>query len=470
MKLYNSLTKQKEDFAPITPGKASLYHCGPTVYDYVHIGNLRSFMLGDFLRRTLELNGLEVNQVMNITDVGHLVSDGDEGDDKMTKALKREGKEITVANMLKAATTYMDAFILDLDLLNIRTPHHIPRASDHIEGNIEMISTLETKGFVYTTSDGVYFDTAQMSDYGVLGGVNKGKSQDTESRTGRNEEKRQQADFALWKFDNKQGWDSPWGQGFPGWHIECSTMSRVFLGDHFDIHTGGLDNLPIHHNNEIAQSTCALETPFVNYWLHGAMLNFGGAKLSKSTGGNITLRTLKEKGFDPLAYRYMCLQTHYHSPMNFTWELLETAQKNLNKITKDLTRFHEEAGVNEGSVNGDFLVLFQEKVSDDLNFPQALAVFHTVLKSDLSAADKIATLCKFDEALGLNLVESVKGIIASKESDSKVPQEVTDLLTQRKDARQEKSWEQADALRDQIIALGYKVLDIDGEQKIEKAS
>jgi len=464
MKLYNSLTKTKEDFTPIVAGKAKLYHCGPTVYDYVHIGNLRSFILGDFLRRTLELHNLEVEQVMNITDIGHLVSDGDEGDDKMTKALKREGKEITVENMLEAATTYMNAFISDLDLLNIKKPHHIPRASDHIEGNIEMIQKLEEKGYAYTTSDGVYFDTAKMSEYGALGGVNKGDSQDAESRTGVNEEKRQQADFALWKFDDKQGWDSPWGQGFPGWHIECSTMSRAFLGDHFDIHTGGLDNLPIHHNNEIAQSTCALETPFVNYWLHGAMLNFGGEKLSKSTGGNITLRTLKEKGFEPLAYRYMCLQAHYHSPMNFTWDLLETAQKNLNKIRRDILILKkiEQAEGFTGKVDDDFLREFKDKISDDINLPQALAVFHGVMKSDLEPGSKLATIYEFDRVLGLDL-ENIM------EKDEIIfPQNIQDLLDQRENARESKDWKQSDVLRDEILTLGYSVSDLGGKQNVER--
>ncbi len=303
-----------------------------------------------------------------------------------------------------------------------------------------------------------------MSEYGALGGVNKGDSQDAESRTGVNEEKRQQADFALWKFDDKQGWDSPWGQGFPGWHIECSTMSRAFLGDHFDIHTGGLDNLPIHHNNEIAQSTCALETPFVNYWLHGAMLNFGGEKLSKSTGGNITLRTLKEKGFEPLAYRYMCLQAHYHSPMNFTWDLLETAQKNLNKIRRDILILKkiEQAEGFTGKVDDDFLREFKDKISDDINLPQALAVFHGVMKSDLEPGSKLATIYEFDRVLGLDL-ENIM------EKDEIIfPQNIQDLLDQRENARESKDWKQSDVLRDEILTLGYSVSDLGGKQNVER--
>jgi cysteinyl-tRNA synthetase len=458
IKIYNSLSKIKEEFIPREPGKVSMYHCGPTVYDYVHIGNLRSFMLGDFIRRTFEYTGYKVTQVMNITDIGHLVSDGDEGDDKMTKALKREGKDITVENMLSAANFYADAFKEDLKALNLLTPQHIPRASEHIEGNIEIIQKLEEKGFTYTTSDGVYFDISKMSNYGALGGINLENEQ--ESRLQENQEKRQQADFALWKFDEKQGWDSPWGQGFPGWHIECSAMSRAFLGDHFDIHTGGLDNLPIHHNNEIAQSTCATGTPFVNYWLHGAMLNFGGAKLSKSTGGNITLKNLADKNINPLAYRYMALQTHYHSPMNFTWEVLESAQTGLERIYREILTLRNTV-VKPGVVDPVFQQEFIAKVTDDINIPQALAVFHTMMNADLPNEVKLATAYDFDKVFGLRFEEH-------QEEELFLEQEILDLLEKRKIAREERDFITSDFIRDQFISMGYKVSDIKGEQKISK--
>ncbi len=458
MKIYNSLTRKKETFIPIEKGKVSLYHCGPTVYDYVHIGNLRSFMLGDFLRRTFEYLEYEVKQVMNITDVGHLVSDGDEGDDKMTKALKRKGKEITVENMLSAATQYADAFKNDLRALNVRTPHQIPRASEHIDGNIEMIKKLEKKGYVYQTTDGVYFDTAKMPEYGLLGGVNV---DDGETRTGINTEKRQQADFALWKFDEKQGWDSPWGQGFPGWHIECSTMSQAFLGDHFDIHTGGLDNLPIHHNNEIAQSVCATGGDFVNYWMHGAMLNFGGAKLSKSTGGNITLKTLGEKEIDPLVYRYLTLQTHYHSPMNFTWEILSSAEQGLKKIYRDIFSLREESEGEIGMVHETYQKEFKSKIEEDVNLPQALAVFHSMMKDDLQAADMLATAYNFDQVLGLGLQEVEEDVI-------EVPEDIQVLLGERKKFRDTKDWDNADKIRDTLLEQGYRILDVGEDQKIER--
>jgi cysteinyl-tRNA synthetase len=459
MKLYNSLTKQKEEFKPIKEGEVGMYHCGPTVYDFVHIGNLRSFMLADFLRRTFEFNNYKVTQVMNITDVGHLVSDGDEGDDKMTKALKREGMDVNLHNMLSVAVKYADAFKEDLLALNILTPHHFPKASDHITENIDIIKKLEEKGYTYTTSDGVYFDTQKMPDYGKLGGLNT--DEDAESRLAANSEKKRPADFALWKFDENEGWGSPWGQGFPGWHIECSAMSAKYLGDQFDIHSGGSDLKSVHHNNEIAQSECSSGcSPFVNYWVHGEMLNFGGAKLSKSTGGNISLKSLEEHNCEPLAYRYLALQTHYRSPMNFTWEVLKSAQTSLNRIRKQIIELKKQAS-KEGEVREDFETLFKEKVNDDINLPQALAVLHELLKEDIDAGDKLATIYSFDEVLGLDLENY-------QEEELKVPEDIQQLLDQRQQARDEEDWEQSDALRDTIAEQGYLVSDVDGKQKIEK--
>lgn len=458
MKIYNSLTKQKEEFKPLQPEAVGMYHCGPTVYDHVHIGNLRSFMMGDFIRRVFEFNNFAVTQVMNITDVGHLVSDGDDGDDKMTKALKREGKDITLENMITIADIYATSFKADLSALNMLTPHYFPKASDHITEDIDIISKLETKGFTYNTSDGVYFDTSKMSDYGKLGGLNP--QDDGESRIDENAEKRQPADFALWKFDTHQGWDSPWGQGFPGWHIECSGMAGKYLGDQFDIHTGGADLRSVHHNNEIAQSECASGcSPFVSYWMHGEMLNFGGAKLSKSTGGNISLKTLQEKGFSPLDYRYLALQTHYRSPMNFTWEVLEAAQNGLEKVYRDIAAL-DRTSQDVGVVNEKFNKLFTEKINDDINIPQALAVFHTMMKSSLSPENKRATAYHFDTVLGLGLADH-------RSPEITINEDVQTILKQRKDARDNKDFETSDALRDQLADMGYKVSDINGEQKIE---
>lgn len=455
--LYNSLSKEKERFTPIYPGKIGLYSCGPTVYDYVHIGNLRSFMLSDFVRRAMEYQGYEVLQVMNITDVGHLVSDGDHGDDKMTKALHREGKEITLKNMLEVADFYAERFKEDLLKLNILTPQHLPKASDHILEDIEIIKNLEEKGFAYTTSDGVYFDTSKMSDYGKLGGVQTNDS--GESRIDVVTEKRNNADFALWKLDTVNGWESPWGQGFPGWHIECSGMSMKYLGEQFDIHTGGSDLRTIHHNNEIAQSECSTGfTPFVKYWMHGEMLNFGGEKLSKSTGGNITLQTLAEKGFSPMAYRYLALQTHYRSPMNFTWDILEAAKNGLDNIHRDIISLRASAGPDEApdeAFQKDFLA----KIEDDINLPQALAVFHAVFKSDLSPAKKLATIYDFDRVFGLGLEKYEPAAVV-------VSDEVQKLLDQRQQAREAKDWNLSDTLRDEIAELGFEVLDTPSGQDV----
>lgn len=457
MYIFNSLSKQKEEFIPMNPGKVGLYSCGPTVYDYVHVGNLRSFMLSDFVRRAMEYQGYEVLQVMNITDVGHLVSDGDHGDDKMTKALRREGKEITLENMLEIADFYAERFKEDLLKLNVLTPQHLPKASEHILEDIEIIKNLEAKGFAYTTSDGVYFDTAKMADYGKLGGVQTNDA--GESRIDVVSEKRNNADFALWKLDKVNGWQSPWGQGFPGWHIECSGMSMKYLGEQFDIHTGGSDLRTIHHNNEIAQSECSTGcAPFVKYWMHGEMLNFGGEKLSKSTGGNITLQTLAEKGFSPMAYRYLALQTHYRSPMNFTWGILEAAKNGLENLYRDIVSLRasfESEETPDETFQRDFLA----KIEDDINLPQALAVFHAIFKSDLSSAKKLATIYDCDRVLGLGLKKYEPATIT-------ISEDVQNLLDQRQQAREEKDWSLSDTLRDEIAELGFEVFDTPDGQEI----
>lgn len=459
MKIYNSLSKEKEDFTPIKTTEVSMYHCGPTVYDHVHIGNLRSFLLGDFVRRSFEYLGYQTKQVMNITDVGHLVSDGDEGNDKMTKALKKHDKEITLENMLEIADVYKQSFEKDLEKLNILIPHYLPKASDHIPEDIEIIKKLEEKDYTYKTSDGVYFDTSKMADYGKLGGLNL--EGDTENRIQTNEEKRNNADFALWKFDDKNGWGSPWGQGFPGWHIECSGMSMKYLGAQFDIHTGGSDLRSVHHNNEIAQSECATgNAPFVQYWMHGEMLNFGGAKLSKSTGGNITLKTLEEKNIKPLAYRYLALQTHYRSQMNFTWEILESAENGYKRILREIVDLRKEAN-NKGKINRNFKATFTEKIKDDINLPQALSIFHEVLKSSLSPEDKLATLYDFDQVLGLELE-------TYEQEKIDIPNNIQKLLIQRKQARLEKNWDESDRIRDLILEKGFKVKDNGIEQILER--
>lgn len=457
MKLYNSLTNQKEVFTPLQAGKVSMYHCGPTVYDYVHIGNLRSFLLADFIRRSFEYQGYIVNQVMNITDIGHLVSDGDEGDDKMTKALKREGKDISLVNMLVLADFYAQTFKKDLMELNIESPHHFPKASDHIAENIELIQKLEEKGYTYMTSDGVYFDTAQMQDYGKLGGINH---HNTENRIAKNTEKKQSADFALWKFDTTLGWQSPWGQGFPGWHIECSGMGIKYLGDTFDIHTGGIDLKSIHHNNEIAQSECGTGvSPFVRYWIHGEMLNLKGEKLSKSTGGNITLGILQEQGFTPLDYRYLTLQSHYRSPMEFDFDILTAAKNAHLRIHKEILDLKSKTQENLVDVtNHHYRKTFLEKIKDDMNIPQGLAVFHEMMKSDIANNEKLALAYNFDKIFGLGFEQYSKEIVV-------IPEATKILLEQRRHARLNKDWQESDNLREKIKSKGYDVID-KGEEQI----
>lgn len=460
MKLYNSLTNQKDNFQPLHTGKVSMYHCGPTVYDYVHIGNLRSFLLADFVRRTFEYQDYTVTQVMNITDIGHLVSDGDEGDDKMTKALKREAKEITLENMLTLADFYAQAFREDLQKLNIKTPHYFPKASEHIIEDIELIKKLETKGYTYITSDGVYFDTAKMPDYGKLGGI--ALADTNESRIGINQEKQNPQDFALWKFDEKLGWNSPWGQGFPGWHIECSGMGIKYLGEQFDIHTGGIDLKSIHHNNEIAQSECATGySPFVSYWLHGEMLNLKGEKLSKSTGGNITLQSLSEASFAPIEYRYLTLQTHYRSPMEFDFDILGQAKNALTRVRKDILKLKKEtAGEIVDISNHPFRLLFLEKIQDDMNIPQALAVFHEMMKSDISDTEKLSLAYNFDQIFGL-------GFEHYQEETLEISEDIQKLLDERMVARQNKDFQRSDELRDTIAQYGYRVVDNNNQQEIE---
>lgn len=453
--LINTLSKKKELFSPIHPGKVGMYHCGPTVYDSIHVGNLRAFLLADITRRVFAFNNYEVDQVMNITDIGHLVSDGDDGDDKMTKGLKREGLEVNLENMLKLARKYEEVFLADITDLNILRPKIIARASEHIVEDIDMIQKLEEKGFTYTISDGIYFDTEKMPDYGKLGGLNHSH----ESRIGEISEKKNPRDFALWKFDNDKGWQSPWGQGFPGWHIECSGMSTKYLGDQFDIHTGGHDLASVHHNNEIAQSECATGyAPFVNYWLHNEFVNIGEEKMAKSGSNFITLQTVRDNNIDPLALRYLYLQSHYRSQVSFSWEALSAAQTALQKLHSIVAELPQN-----GVVNNEYKTLFTEMINDDLNTAGGLAIVWELLKNpDISAEDKKATLLDFDQVLGLKLTEQQPVDI------SEIPENIQKLLKEREIARSHKDWHSADLLRNEIYALGYEIKDTDEGQKIKR--
>ena len=452
LKIYNTLKKEEQVFTPIEPGKVRMYSCGPTVYNYAHIGNLRSYVFADILKRTLQYENLEVKHVINITDVGHLVSDGDDGDDKMTKALKREGLPMTIEAMKSVALKYEAAFIEDLQKLNIKLPDQFPRATDHIAEDIEIINELESKGFVYKTGDGLYFDTSKDGNYGTLGGL----SDENVARVETNSEKKSPRDFALWKFNDELGWDTPWGKGFPGWHIECSGMSMKYLGEHFDIHTGGIDHIPIHHNNEIAQSENATGKQYVNYWLHNAFLNVDNQKISKSLGNDIYLRTLEEKGFSAIDYRYLLLQANYRYPINFTWESLEASQTALKKLKNVFL----ELGTDEGVINHAYTKRFMEEMDKNLNTPQALAILWQLVKDeDMLLADKKATLLDFDKVLGLGMDTWTR---------DEIPDEVLVLARERNTARLSKDWTKSDTLRDQITKLGYEILDKGEDFEIRK--
>jgi cysteinyl-tRNA synthetase len=467
--LINSLSKRKEKFEPITPGKIGMYSCGPTVYDYIHIGNLRAFLLSDLVRRVFEYNGFSVKQIMNITDIGHLSSDADDGEDKMTKGLRREGKPITLEAMLALATFYADKFKENLADLNILPPTVLPRASEHIAEDISLIEKLEKKGFAYRTSDGIYFDTEKDPNYGALEGVRE--IQTNEARIKANSEKHTFRDFALWKFNPALGYDSPWGKGFPGWHIECSAMSERYLGEHFDIHTGGMDLAPIHHNNEIAQSECAhshegKHEPFVNYWLHNAFVNVESGKMAKSEGNSITLASIAERGINPLAYRYWLLGGHYRTPMTFSWSALEAAEQAywfiLGFIRGDIEVF--EASLVSGSEQtqqiDSYKRQFLEAINNDLNTSQALAVLHTVINNkSISHTLKKKTLFEFDKVLGLKL---------NQDQSFKIPDEITKLVAEREQARAEKRWNDADDIRKKIQKLGFDVRDTEKGSVIEK--
>lgn len=436
---------------PIKAGFVGMYNCGPTVYDYAHIGNLRAFVTADLLRRVFEFNNYKVNQVMNITDVG-IGGDNDEGEDKMTKGLHREGKPISIEAMKELGNFYAEKFKEQLLLLNIKTPTKMPKASGHIAEDIELIKILEEKGFAYKTSSGIYFDTSKDPKYGKLGGINKNENEDV-ARIAKNTEKKNLRDFALWKFNATLGFPSPWGQGFPGWHIECSAMSKKYLGEHFDIHTGGIDLAPIHHNNEIAQSENACNCDFVNFWIHNAFVNVESGKMAKSEGNSIQLQTLIDKNISPLAYRYWLLGAVYRTPVTFSWEALEGANTAFGKLSKNIASLDDDAG----AVNKNYLEKFTEAVNNDLNTPQGLALLWDLLKDDeVSPADKKATALEFDKVLGLSLQS-----FSDQKSQQQIPRNILDLVNLREDARKNKDWKRSDELRDEISKLGYQIKDTD---------
>jgi cysteinyl-tRNA synthetase len=448
---HNTLTGQKEKFVPNEPGIAKMYNCGPTVYYFAHIGNMRAYVFADILKRVLEYSGCSVKQVINITDVGHLTSDADLGEDKIEQAAKKTGKTAG-----EISRFYEEAFYKDLADLNIETADTtFPRATEHIKEQLEIIKILEEKGFAYKTSDGIYFDTAKFKDYGKLGHININEQKEG-ARVEANNEKRNPADFALWKFSSGekrlQEWESPWGVGFPGWHIECSAMSRKYLGQPFDIHTGGIDHIAVHHNNEIAQSEAAYGVPLANYWLHNEFLSVEGERMSKSLGNIFTVSDLKDKKIHPLAFRLWLLSGHYRSPMNFTWDSVSGSQKALEKI------IFEFDNLPEGEADEETLKKFAGFVSDDLDTPKALALLHESF--GLKRSKK--TIEEMDKVLGLEIASLSEKIKAD------IPDEIQTLKKERDIARQQKNWQKSDELRGEIEREGYVLEDKGGESILRK--
>ncbi len=457
MLLYNSLTRQKDEFKTREPGKVKMYTCGPTVYHFAHIGNLRTYMMEDVLEKYLTYSGYQVMRIMNITDVGHLTSDGDTGDDKMLKGAKREHKTV-----MEIAKFYTDAFFADCEKLNIKKPEYIQPATGCIPEYIHMIETLLQKGYAYEAGGNIYFDTSKLDQYyrfhdfkeeDLEVGVREGVEGD--------ENKRNKADFVLWftksKFDDQElKWESPWGLGYPGWHIECSCISMKFAGEYLDLHCGGIDNAFPHHTNEIAQSEAYLGHEWCPQWFHVLHLNDETGKMSKSKGEFLTVSLLEQKGFSPLAYRFFCMQSHYRKTLVFSWENLKNAQIAYDKLIAKIKTLLDTKDAPDESKKSELLGSFTAAMDNDLNTAQAITVLYDILKADTTAATKLACIEAIDKVLSLNLIENAKALGADAEA-AEIPAEVLALVEQRKEARKTKDFARADALRDQITALGWQI-------------
>lgn len=442
IRIYNTLTSKKEEFIPIKDKEVGIYTCGPTVYWYQHIGNLRTYIFSDILKKVFEYNNFKVKHVMNITDVGHLTSDADEGEDKIEQAAKKEGKKAK-----EIVNYYWAIFKEDFKKLNIAEPSVWCKATEHIKEQIELIKRIEQRGLTYKTKDGIYFDTSKFKDYGVLAkqnldGIIAGKR----VKVG---EKKAQSDFALWKFSSsigirQQEWDSPWGIGFPGWHLECSAMSMKHLGEHFDIHTGGIDHIPIHHTNEIAQSESVTGRRFVNYWMHGGFLTFKGEKVSKSKGGLYTILELENLKFHPLSYRYLVLTAHYRTQLNFSLENIENAQNAYKRLKNIIGSLKDDKKINEKYLNE-----FKDAINDDLDMPRVLSVLWMLLR-DKDTYGKINTIKEMDKVLSLDLMKAEK---------IEVSEEIQELINEREKARLKRNWTKSDEIRIKLKNIGIVLED-----------
>ena len=468
LKLFNTLTRKKEEFIPLSDAKVGMYVCGPTVYGNAHIGHMRKYTSDDLLRKTLEYFGFKTKMVMNITDVGHLTGDSDEGEDKMEKGARKTGMTVW-----EVAQFFEKQFFKSTDTLNIKRPDILCRATEHIDAQINLIKKLEKKGFVYQTSQGLYFDISKFPNYTKLSGQNLDDLKTAVRKDVVSDPKKiHPADFALWLFtvdrfkDHIMRWKSPWGEGFPGWHIECSAMSMNYLGDTLDIHTGGIDHINIHHTNEIAQSEAATGKTFVRYWVHNNFLMINGQKMSKSLENLFTVDDLATKDFDPLSLRYLFLNAHYRDSLNFTWESLTSAQTALNNLrnqvlaAKNQTQRQALSAEKEDKIN-EFKNEFRSSLADDINVPQALAVLWKVVKSNVPSPDKYDLAINFDEVLGLGL----KDLSVEKVS---IPQTILDLVDKREQVRKAEDFATSDKLREELEKLGYKVEDLSTGPNVKK--
>ena len=460
IQLYNTLTHSKQEFKPIDSKEVKIYSCGPTVYSYAHIGNFRTYVFVDSLRRVLKYNGYNLKHVMNITDVGHLTSDADTGEDKMEKAARKEGK-----NPYEIAEFYTKAFMEDMHKLNIDMPNIISKATDNIPEMIEMVKDIIKNGYAYETSKGIYFDVSKLDKYPVLSN-NKLEGQEAGARIEVDPEKRNPYDFAIWikaPENHMMKWDSPWGLSYPGWHLECSAMGRKFLGKHFDIHTGGIDHIPIHHENEIAQSKGANGEIPANYWMHCEFLLVDGGKMSKSLGNIYTLKDLQEKGIEPLAYKMFCFSAHYRNKLNFTFEGVKSYQKALERLRSG----YEKHLLGNKKVDDLKLQEYEERfhkaINDDLNMPLAMSIVWEVIREENKSIEYAKLIEKFDEVLGLD-IKNYKNY----QKEIEIPDEVNELIEKRNIARKEKNWAESDKLRDEIKKMGYNVKDTANGVEISK--
>lgn len=450
MIVYNTLTRRKEELKTVHPGEVRMYSCGPTVYSQAHMGNMRAYLFMDTLRRVIRMNGYKLLGVMNITDVGHLTSDADEGEDKMQSAAKKTGK-----SPWEIAEHFTDLFFRDTARLNIEKPEIVAKATDHIADMLEFVEALVEKGYGYETSDGVYFDISKFPSYGKLSGNTRLDDNIAGARVDVNSEKRNPADFALWKKAPKEHimqWDSPWGRSYPGWHIECSTMSRKYLGDVFDIHTGGVDHIPIHHENEIAQSEALLGHHAVNYWMHVEFMQVDGRKMSKSLGNTYTLDQLEERGYSPMDFRYFCLNTHYRKKLNFTFEGMDAAKTAYSRLLALLKACAASDAKTDPAVIEAFDKEFADAVSDDLNIPLGMGALWTLLKNPPSR-DIYEAAMRADKVLGLSLDK------CTEEKKEDVPADVRAIADERWTARLAKDWAKSDALRETLASMGWAVKD-----------